>query len=340
MRIFLANWHAVDQAEIEHRLFPEIEFVVAGAGDLPTEAFDADGIINCSPTEPLAAAPSAFGRCRIAVRAGVGYDNMDLTAWGERGVPVCNVPDYGTTEVADHAIALMLSLVRGTATYTQRLAADPASGWNYAVAPLVIRLKGATFGVIGLGRIGLAAARRAKAFDMNVLFYDPYLPNGMDLAVGYDRVDSLAALMAASDVVSIHAPLTAETRGLVGRDVLAAAKPGVIIVNTARGPIVDLEALTEAIRSGQVGGAGLDVLPTEPLGADHDLIRAWRGKEDWIEGRLMLTPHAAFYSPSALEDQRRKAVEAILVYSHEGRLTNCVNTEFLKPAPLGAGLVS
>ena len=139
--------------------------------------------------------------------------------------------------------------------------------------------------------------------------------------------------MAASDVVSVHAPLSAETRGLVGAKAFAAAKRGVVIVNTARGPIVDLDALGAAIKSGQVGGAGLDVLPAEPADANHPLIAAWIKGESWVEGRLTLSPHAAFYSPASIDDLRRKSVEVVVEYIRNKRLFNCVNPQFLgKPA--------
>jgi D-3-phosphoglycerate dehydrogenase/C-terminal binding protein len=271
----------------------------------------------------------AFERCRIVVREGVGYDNLDLAGWGGRGVPVCNVPDYGTTEVADHALALTLALARGTGSYDEALRADPAGGWSYATAPLVRRLRGATFAVLGLGRIGLATARRAAAFDMKVIFFDPYLSNGVDLATGFERVGSLEEAMARADVLSVHTPLTEETRGLVGRRSLAAARPGLIVVNTARGPIVDLEALAEALREGRIAGAGLDVLPQEPVDAGHPLVAAWRAGEPWVRQRLILTPHAAFYSPAALEDMQRKSIEVCVAYLRDGRLTNCVNQRFL-----------
>jgi D-3-phosphoglycerate dehydrogenase/C-terminal binding protein len=335
MRILCANWYGADDADFERRLFPKIDFAVARAAEgemspLP-EAMrrEADAVINYSPTANLAEAPAAFPKCRIVVRAGVGFDNLDLKGFGARGIPVCNAPDYGTTEVADHALALMLALRRGTATYSAELIDDPRAGWNYRAAPLVARLKGATFGIVGLGRIGLAAARRAAAFDMKVVFCDPYLPTGVDLATGYSRVHSLAALMTESDVVSIHAPLSPETRGMINAAAFAAAKPGMILINTARGSIVDLDALGAALRAGSIGGAGLDVLPKEPAEADHPLIRAWRGREDWIDGRLVLTPHAAFYSPSSLDDLRRKSVEVVVAYLDEGRLTNCVNGPYL-----------
>jgi phosphoglycerate dehydrogenase-like enzyme len=203
-------------------------------------------------------------RCRIVVRAGVGYDQIDIAACGARGIPVCNVPDYGTTEVADHAIALMLGLARGLVSYQERLLADPHGGWHWSGAPLIRRLRGARFCIVGLGRIGTATARRARALDMEVLFHDPYLPDGADLALGFRRTASLDALLGEADVLSLHCPLTEETRDLLDAAAFAALKPGALLINTARGGLIDLSALASALRDGKVGGAGLDVLPQEP----------------------------------------------------------------------------
>lgn len=328
--ILLMHWSAKDDAELERDEFPDARFQLCRGNQAPANGHAADAVITYSATERVAPAAPAFARCRIAIRGGVGYDNLDLAGWASRGVPVCNVPDYGTTEVADHAIALMLALARGTATYHDDLL--HARPWAYAAAPLIRRLRGATFGVVGLGRIGLATARRASAFDMRVVFYDPYLPSGAELAVGYERIATLAALMAESDVVSMHAPLTEETRGLIGEAALAAAKPGLIVVNTARGPIIDLDALTDALRGGRIGGAALDVLPREPADPEHPLITAWRGGAPWVHGRLTLSPHAAFYSPTSEADQRRKSVQTALAFLREGRLRNCVNAHLLPAA--------
>ncbi|MDQ0473996.1 C-terminal binding protein [Labrys wisconsinensis] len=343
MRIFKVNWYPPQSEELERLFGGLVEFDIDPAREDADYRIDpercraADALINCSATHRLPAAVDDFARCRIVVREGVGYDNLDLEAWGARGVPVCNVPDYGTTEVADHAIALMLALTRGTATYGEALKRDPAGGWRFDAAPLIRRHRHATFGVVGLGRIGLAAARRAAAFDMRVVFYDPYLPSGMELALGFERLHALTDLMAASDVVSVHTPLNEETRGFVGAAAFAAAKPGLVLVNTARGPIVDLDALHAALRDGRIAGAGLDVLPREPADAAHPLIHAYAAREPWLEGRLVLTPHAAFYSPDAMRDMQRKAVEVIVAYIRDGRLTNCVNRPFLKAgAPIRA----
>jgi len=329
MRILKLNTYAPDSG-LYQMFGPDVQFDIHRSGPPSPESCRlADAVINCAATIPIGADIDAFERCRIVVREGVGYDNLDLKGWGKRGVPVCNVPDYGTTEVADHAIALMLSLTRGTASYPDGLRADLAKGWSYAKAPLVRRHRGITFGIIGLGRIGLATARRAAAFDTRVVFYDPYLPNGVDLSTGFERVRSLDELVRMADVLSIHAPLTDETRGLVGAKLLAAARPGLIVINTARGPIIDLDGLYEVLRAGKIAGAGLDVLPDEPADPKHPLIAAWQAREPWLEGRLVLTPHSAFYSPSALEDMQRKAIEVIVAYLRDGELMNCVNGKYL-----------
>ena len=338
MKILCANWQAADEAALERARYPDVEFILqrTPAGSTTPIAASAlaevDAVINYSATQFLGAEPGDFARTKVAVRAGVGFDNLDLAGWGARGVPVCNVPDYGTTEVADHAIALMLALTRGTSSYGPALISGGASNWHFSQAPLVRRHKNANFGIIGLGRIGLAAARRAAAFDMKVTFFDPHLESGVDLSTGYERVHSLDELMARSDVVSVHAPLSAETRGMLGQKAFAAAKPGLIVINTARGPIIDLNALETALRHGRIAGAGIDVLPNEPTDMDHPLFAAWRRREDWIANRLVVTPHAAFYSPASMQDLRLKSVEVVHALLVEGRLTNCVNRQHLKAA--------
>ena len=336
MKILCVNWQAGDDAELERQHYPDVEFILArssvdtAASIDPAVAGTVDAVINYSPSLNVPLPPTAFPKARIAVRSGVGFDNIDTAGWGARNIPACNVPDYGTTEVADHALALMLALTRGTRTYPNELAANGSDGWHFTKAPLIRRHKGATFGIVGLGRIGLAAARRAAAFDMKVVFYDPLLLSGVDLSTGYERVHSLAELMGRSDVVSVHAPLNDSTRGMLNAEAFAAARPGLIVVNTARGPIVDLGALEAAMRAGTVAGAGLDVLPSEPADLDHPLLRAWRQGEAWIKDRLIITPHAAFFSPASMVDLRLKSIEVVHAYLSEGRLTNCVNSEYLK----------
>ena len=268
--------------------------------------------------------------CRIFVTPKVGFDNIDLQTWAELGVPVCNVPDYGTQEVADHAMALMLSLMKGITFHTRELKKDPRGLWRPALNPYGKRLSVATCGVVGVGRIGTAAVLRAKAFGMDVVMYDPYRENGAELALGIRRVHSLQELFAQSDVVTIHAPLSDETEKLINAEVLAASKPGLILVNTARGPIIDLDALYDALRSDQVQAVGLDVLPEEPADPEHPLIKAWAADEEWIDHRLLITPHSAFFTPESVYDMRYKGGEIAVEYLSGGRLQNCVNGEWLQ----------
>ena len=269
-------------------------------------------------------------RARIVVRNGVGFDVLDLKALGEAGIPGCNVPDYGTTEVADSAIALMLTFARGTAALDAGLRADLEGGWTHLNNVTARRLRGATFGVIGLGRIGTAAALRARAFGMDVAFYDPNLPNGAELSFGFTRMRTLNELLAVADVVSIHSPLTTETRGMINAQAIAAMKPGAYLISTARGAICDTAAVLEGLTSGKLAAAGLDVLPKEPATLDDPLVAAWHAGEPALRGRLLLNPHSAFYSPDSNADLRRKALETAYFYLTEGTLANCVNAEYLK----------
>ena len=269
-------------------------------------------------------------RARIVVRHGVGYDNVDLKACGDAGIAVCNVPDYGTTDVADTAIGMMLTFARGTAALDAALRADLKGGWTHVHNITARRLRGACFGVIGLGRIGTAAALRARAFGMDVAFYDPLLPNGAELSFGFTRARTLAELLGLADVVSIHTPLTDETRTMIDASAVAAMKPGAYLISTARGPICDTAALLDGLKSGKLAAVGLDVLPKEPAALTDPLVAAWYANEPWIRGRMLLNPHSGFYSPDSFVDLARKAMETAYFYLRDGKLANCVNTEYLK----------
>lgn len=270
-----------------------------------------------------------LSRCRAIVRYGVGYDNVDIIAAGRCGIPVCNTPDYGTEEVADTTIALILALARKIPSYQAHLLRE-AARWDWGAVGPLHRLRDRTLGLIGLGRIGTAVALRARAFGFRVIFYDPYKPDGSDKALGITRVSDIEALLKEAHIVSLHTPLTEETRGWVDASFLAAMRKGAMLVNTARGAIVkDLGVLAEFLRNGHLAGVALDVLPHEPMDPADPAIRAWRAGESWIRDKLIITPHAAFYSEEALEEMRRKAALAVRA-SLEGRpLANVVNREFL-----------
>ncbi|CAN7697376.1 C-terminal binding protein [Caballeronia sp. LjRoot34] len=266
-----------------------------------------------------------LARCRMIVRVGVGFDNVDVQACRERGIPVSNVPNYGTTEVADHAIAMMLFLARGLGTYEARLKADLERGFVAENVPVVRRLRGSTFGAIGMGRIGTAIARRVASHDMHVVYFDPHVPEGHELGLGYERVKSLDTLLARADVLSLHVPLSDETRNMIGDAQLQAMKPGGILINIARGKLVDVDAVYRALRAGHLAAAGLDVLPQEPPVPAPPLLDAWRANEPWLAGRLVITPHAAFYSEAGYLDMRTFSAEMLVDYLVHGRLRNNVN---------------
>jgi D-3-phosphoglycerate dehydrogenase/C-terminal binding protein len=248
-------------------------------------------------------------RCRLIVRCGVGYDNVDHAFARQRGIPVANVPDYGTEEVADSALGYALALIRGIAFFNSRLRAGQGD-WSYLQGVPVLRLRGRVFAIAGLGRIGTATALRARALGMDVAFYDPYKPDGYDKALGVRRVERLADLLEQAHVLSLHCPLTEETTRMIDAAALARMPRGSFLVNTARGAVVDTAAIPDAIASGQLAGAALDVLPQEPPRPDDPLLVAWRDPGHPAHHRVLINPHAAFYSEEGLRDMRLKGAEA------------------------------
>jgi D-3-phosphoglycerate dehydrogenase/C-terminal binding protein len=316
-------------AVFEERVLSDLADVVClqlqGAPESCGDLVDADGMIVFHEVSLNATVISSMKRCRVIVRCGVGFDNVDGAAAGAKGIRVCNVPDYGVDEVADHAIGLMLACNRGLCI-TEKQLRHTMTPWCHEAGVKAQRLAGGTFGVIGLGRIGTAAAMRAKAFRMNVVAYDPYIPDGRDKALGVTMV-SLEELMSTSDVISVHTPLTEETRGIVSREMIAAMKPYAILVNTARGPCVDVDSAAAALRAGRIGGLGLDVLPIEPPVADTPIVQLWQ--QDDPPMNVVLTPHNAFYSEQGFEEMRTKAAAEVKRVLTGTEPRNCVNRDCL-----------
>jgi C-terminal binding protein len=253
-----------------------------------------------------------FPKLRALVRMGVGFDRVDLAAAARQGIVVCNVPDYGTTEIADHTIGLVLALRRGIVLHHDAQRRDPPAAWDAIETPLIERSSGQTFGIVGLGRIGTAVALRAKAFAFRVVFFDPYVPNGVELALGIERARTLPDLLSASNVLSLNCLLSEETRGMIGEPELAQLPRHAVVINTARGALLDIDALEKLLREGHLAGAGIDVLAVDPPGDEPpSLLRAYRGREGWLDGRVVFTPHVAYYSQKALQDTRVKSAETM-----------------------------
>ncbi|MCU0709775.1 MAG: C-terminal binding protein, partial [Pirellula sp.] len=250
-------------------------------------------------------------QCRVIVRPGVGYDGIDIVAARDRGIPVCNVPDYGTEEVADSALGMALCLARGTHFLNSRLKRG-LGAWNVDAATPIPRLRGRRFGIVGCGRIGTAAALRAKAFGFDVAFFDPYVKDGWDKALGIARVGSLHDLLTSSHVLSLHCPLTQETRNLIGKHEIEAMPVGSFLINTSRGGVVDTMAVIDALASGRLAGAGIDVLETEPPSSDSKILQAWRDPNHPAHDRLLLNPHTAFYCDEGCREFRTKGAQEVL----------------------------
>jgi D-3-phosphoglycerate dehydrogenase len=260
---------------------------------------------------PITAAVfEARPQLRLLSRYGVGVDSVDTEAAREHGVWVCNVPDYGTTEVALHAVAMLLAVLRNLAGHDREVR---VGRWDYHLGGELRRPDSLTLGVVGLGRIGRMAAQRAAPWFGAVVGYDPHLPDSV-WPEGFERVD-LPDLFARSSAVTLHLPLTDATRGLVGFDLLERMPTGSYVVNTSRGGLVDLDALYEALQSGRLAGAALDVLPQEPPPMDHPLLR---------HPRALITPHVAWYSEEAEVELRRKAAQNIVDWARTGRPTYAV----------------
>ncbi len=312
-RVVITDFIVDDGLEPEHRILGDLADVVAldaySEAELVGRIENASAIMLFHNLALTRTTIDRLSRCKLIVRCGVGYDNVDHVLARQRGIAVANVPDYGSEEVADSAIGLMLALTRGIHRMNSMLRSG-VGPWLYTQVVPLHRLRGRVFGVVGLGRIGTATALRAKALGMDVAFYDPYKPCGYDKALGIRRVEDFAELLAQSYVLSLHCPLTDETFHLVNRASIAKMPPGGYLINTARGAVVDTAAVPEALRTGQLAGAGIDVLEHEPPPADHPLLAAWRDPQHPAHHRLIVNPHAAFYSEEGLMDMRTKGAEA------------------------------
>jgi D-3-phosphoglycerate dehydrogenase len=281
---------------------------------LAEAAAGADGLLvqHC----PLSAeALAALPRCRVVARYGVGFDAVDVAAATARGICVCNVPDYAIDEVSDHALALLLGWARGVVALDR---AVRAGEWDWRAAGPIHRLRGRVLGLVGFGRIARALAAKAAALGLRVLAHDPLVTAEAVRAAGVEPAGSLDRLLAAADFVSVHVPLHKGTRGLLGAAQLRRMRPGALLINTARGAVVDEDALARALREGWIAGAALDVLAQEPPPPGHPLAGL---------PNLILTPHVAWYSEESEAELRRRAARNVAAVLSGRRPPHLVNPE-------------
>jgi len=307
-KVLYSGWDYPD-IDLERSLFAEagVELIAAHCkteSDVIAAAQGCSGILT--QYEPITERVlDALPQLGIVSRIGAGYDNVDTAACARLGVWVANSPDYGIAEVATHALALALALIRNIVAYHRDI---HAGTWQYLSSGALRRPSEMTVGIVGLGRIGKRMAHISRNVFRRVVACDPYLIDG-DFPAYVERVD-LPGLVEQSDVISLHTPLTDETRGMIDGAMLARLKPGSFLVNTARGAIVQIDDLLGALDGGILAGAGLDVLPVEPVPHDSRLLG---------HPRVILTPHAAFFSVQAQSELRRKAAQNIVSWVKTGR---------------------
>jgi D-3-phosphoglycerate dehydrogenase / 2-oxoglutarate reductase len=295
-----------------------VEVVEAQATDEATLvrlAAGTAGMLVCYAKITDAVLEAAAPTCKVVARYGIGYDNVPVDTATRLGIVVTNVPDYCLDEVADHTFALLLAVARGIAFMDRDVRAGqwkvPTSG--------IHRLNGRRLALLGVGRIGRRVAIRAQAFGLDVVAYDPFIQD-WDLA-GVTRAATVEEAVAEADFISLHAPLTPENHHLIGAPTIAAMKRTPVIINTARGGLVDLAAATSALDDGTLGGVAFDVTEPEPLPADHPLRS---------HPRALITPHASFYSTEAQDDLQLRAAEEV-ARGLRGEPPRCpVNPEVLK----------
>ncbi|HET7558644.1 MAG TPA: C-terminal binding protein [Limnochordia bacterium] len=273
---------------------------------------DADAVLTCF-AQVSAAVLAQARRCRIVVRYGTGVDTIDVAEATRRGILVCNVPEYCTDEVAEHTLALMLACARRLPRAARRL--EQGERWSIDLVRPLHSLGSATVGLIGFGKIARAVCARLRPFGAKVLVYARGDRRGEIERAGAEPAP-LDTLLALSDYISLHVPLTAETRHLIGTAELARLKPTAYLINTARGGLVDADALVDALGAGRLAGAALDVMPSEPPPADHPLLH--------LEN-VVVTPHAAFYTEESLDRLQKLAVEQLRQFWRGERPTALVN---------------
>jgi len=274
------------------------------ADDIVAVAKDADAVL-VTYAKLTREVLTQFTRCKAIGRFGLGVDNIDLVAAKEKGIAVNYVPDYCVREVSDHAMALLLALIRKIPLSNKLV---QSGRWEMPAVVPIRRIEGTVLGLVGFGHIPRLVAPKAQAFGMKVIAYDPFAKPDIFKSAGVESVD-LDTLFQSSDYVSVHAPLLPATRGMMNTAAFAKMKKGAYIVNTARGPLIDEAALIAALDTGQIGGAGLDVVATEPLAKDSPLL----GRDN-----VIISPHTAFYSIEALNELQTKcATDVARVLSGE-----------------------
>ena len=316
------DWEAQELARAGHT-FAAFQLKFRHEEEVAAAVADADALVvnMVKVTDSLLA---RLPRCRLIVRHGIGYDNVDVAACTRRGILFVYQPDYCIDDVAEHAIALLFACARKIVASRRTLEASSRDGqWDFSGLFPLYRMKGKTLGVIGAGRIGATVILRLKSFGFRILACDPYLSERRKQDLGVPFVDH-ETIFRESDFITLHTPLNAETRHMVNARTLALMKPTADLINTSRGGMVDAEALAEACRTGRIAGAAIDVYEVEPPPLTLPLFN--------LEN-VILTPHTAWASVESGEQIRQSIVKDLLLFAAGQRPRNIVNKELLENGP-------
>lgn len=302
-RVVIAHTAFGDDLAVERAILRAIDPEIIHTGNL-TEPEALAAVVEADAlmvTLERVTAPiiNSMQRCRVISRAGTGLDTIDIPTATARGIWVAYVPDYSIDEVSTHAIALLLAQARGIVPLVN---STRAGQWDPMRSGPVHRLREQTLGIVGFGRIGQATAEKGRGLGLRVIVYDPLIDHAARARLGVTAVD-LATLARESDYISLHTPLIESTRHLVNAHFLSLMKPTAYLINAARGPLVDEAALLAAVQSGQIAGAGLDVVEREPIDPASPLLQ---------EERILITPHSAWYSEEAKIEMRSRAAEEVV----------------------------
>lgn len=298
--------------------------------ELPNEIANLDAVIVYNKITLTQITINKLLNCKVIVKAGVGFDNIDICAAGNIGIPVINVPDYGTNDVADHTFALFLSYVKKIGFYNNALQKNIVQYWKPGNGKKVHRLSELTFGIIGMGRIGTAVAMRAKAFGMNVVYYDPYLPDGYDKTYQVKEFKVLEELVSNSNVISIHVPLNRNTEKMINYSLLQNAKYKPILINTARGKVINTEDIYLSLKENIIEAYLADVFESEPPSDNTELLLQFSLEDGIFRDRIIFTPHSASHTIEARKEMREKAAISVKMFIQENKMKNCINPGFSK----------
>lgn len=249
--------------------------------------------------------------CLAIIRPGVGSDNIEIEQAKTHNISVYTIPDYCIDEVADHTLALLLSYTRKIMASNKLLTQDLINNWNVNLLDNIVSLRNKVIGIIGMGYIGQAVAVRAKAFNLRVIYYDPYIKRGMDKILNCRNACSLEQLVAESMYISIHTPLTHETKYMINESLVNNFNVPKVIINSARGKIISNDVIYQGLKNGKIEAYLADVLEFEPPSLSHPLFQSLNNKEDWLENRLIITPHIAFYSQESQKEVIKRTFEII-----------------------------